>query len=42
MMRVVAVILAASAAADLYFLDGKYFHVVQAVAVTLRQHFLGW
>jgi hypothetical protein len=27
---------------DLYALDGKYLHAMQTIALTLRQHFLGW
>jgi hypothetical protein len=29
-------------ALDLYALDGWYLRAAQTIALTLRQHFLGW
>jgi hypothetical protein len=40
--RIVAVAVGAFVAFDLYALDGKYLHVAQTIAMTLRQHFLGF
>jgi hypothetical protein len=42
MARVVAIGLSVFVTADWYALDGKYTHVLRVVAVSLRQHFLGW
>jgi hypothetical protein len=42
MARVVAIALGVFVAADWYALDGKYTHLLRVVAVSVRQHFLGW
>ena len=41
MFRVVAITLVALAAFDLFFLDGKYFHAVEAVARSLAHFMVG-
>ena len=42
MARVVAIGLSVFVTADWYALDGKYTHVLWVVAVSVRQHLLGW
>jgi hypothetical protein len=41
MFRIVAIALVAMAAFDLYYLDGKHVHAIEAMALSLVHHVVG-
>jgi hypothetical protein len=42
MWRIVAIVVVAMAAYDLYFLDGRYIHALQEIGRTILHHAFGW